>query len=314
MHQLLIRGHAGGARRNCRGQGGRSGLQARRRQRGFSLVEILVAMTVLAILGTMLTRFLVAQSRFTEQQNALRGARMVSRQAMNILESELRMVQDSGGIEVASNDGRIITALVPYRFGLHCGVVGSANVVSMLPVDSLMLAQAVFAGFAWRTRDGAYHNVFTTNPPLVSSNGGQCTGTSSGQAGIRTLTLSGRAGSILEVEPAQPAATMGQPLFFFQRITYEFKASQAFPGTYGLYRTVQGGPSEELMAPFDSSARFKYWKAGAAASVAAAPPVAEIRGLDVVLSAQSTYTPAARESPARSRVIATIFFRNVRKN
>lgn len=281
---------------------------------GFSLVELLVAFTLVAILGVMLTRFLLAQSRFTEHQHSLREARMVSRSAMNILESELRMVQDSGGLESVSQDGRTITALVPFRFGLHCGIIGTANVVSMLPVDSLMAAQAVLAGFAWRSRDGAYHNVFSTTTPAVSSNSGQCTGTGFGQAGIRTMSLSGRTGAVLETTPAVTDATIGQPVFFFQRVTYEFKASQKVPGTYGLYRSVEGGTSEELLALFDAEARFKYWTSGASASVAAPPAVALIRGLDVVLSARSATTARASTAPATSQVVATIFFRNVRKN
>lgn len=289
-------------------------LSPTRARAGFSLVEILVAFTILAILGAMLTRFLLAQSRFTEQQHALREARSVSRQAMNVLESELRMVQDSGGLESVSNDGRSITALVPYRFGLVCGVVGNSTVVSMLPVDSLMDAQAVFAGYAWRSRDGAYHNVFTTVTPATSSNANQCTGSGASQAGIRTLTLNGRSGAVLDVSPAATDATMGQPLFFFQRVTYEFKASGRAPGTYGLYRTVEGGTSEELLSLFDSSARFKYWTSGATASVAAAPAAALVRGLDVVLSAQSSYTPVTGTTPMSSAVVATIFFRNVRQN
>lgn len=295
MHQLLNRG-------------------ARAARAGFSLTELLVAFTLVAILGAMLTRFLLAQSRFTEHQHSLQEARMVSRHAMNLLESELRMVQDSGGLEAVSADGRTITALVPYRFGLHCGIVGTANVVSMLPVDSLAAAQAVHAGFAWRSRDGAYNNVFTATLPVTSANASQCTGTNSGQAGVRTMTLSGRTGAVLETTPAVTGATIGQPVYFFQRVTWEFKASQRIPGTFGLYRTVQGGPSEELLALFDSTARFKYWTATATASVAAAPAVGLIRGLDVVLAARSATTPRSSRDPSTSEVVATIFFRNVRKN
>jgi type II secretory pathway pseudopilin PulG len=280
---------------------------------GFSLVELLVAFTLVAILGAMLTRFLLAQSRFTEHQHALREARMVSRHALNILESELRMVQDSGGLEIAAADGKTLRVLVPYRFGLYCGTIGAKSVLSMLPVDSVMLAQAVFAGYAWRSQAGAYTNVFTT-APTTSTNSTQCTGSGASQAGIRTLTLSGRSGSVVDISPAATGAVLGQPVYFFQRVTYEFKASSRMPGTYGLYRTVEGGTSEELLALFDSGARFKYWTANATASVAAPPAIPLIRGLDVVLSSQSSTTARTTGEPASSLIVATIFFRNVRKN
>jgi prepilin-type N-terminal cleavage/methylation domain-containing protein len=251
---------------------------------GFSLAEIIVAMTIVAILGALVTRILLTQGRFTDQQMALRGARMVSRQAMNILESELRMVQDSGGIDSAAADGKAIRVLVPYRFGLNCGVVSSKTIVSMLPVDS----------------------------PAVTPDSLQCTGSGAGQAQIRTLTLNGRKGQVLAITPAQALAPKGQAVYFFQRITYSFGASTTFPGQVALIRSVQGGATEELMAPFDTAARFKYWTTTATASVSAPPALANIRGVDVVFSAQSSYTPIGKTSPSKSTVVASIFFRNVR--
>jgi hypothetical protein len=142
----------------------------------------------------------------------------------------------------------------------------------------------------------------------------QCTGTLPLQAGIRTVSINGRQGQIQQVEPPAPLAPIGQPVFFFQRITYEFKPSSRFPGAFGLFRSVQNGTSEELLAPFDSTARFKYWTAGATASSASAPPVGNIRGVDVVLAARSAANVATKSQPARSQSVATIFFRNVRKN
>lgn len=283
-----------------------------RRRSGFTLVEVIVAFTIAALLGLMITRFLVSQSRFTDQQNALRGARAVSRLAMNVLESELRMVQDSGGIDLASGNGKTIRAFVPYRLGINCGMSGGRMIASMLALDSLSVAQARHAGFAWRDHGGVYHVVSSTDVPAVTADPAQCTGSGAGQAGIRTPAFNGRAGAILDVQPPQPAAPVGQAVFFFQRVTYEFRASQAFPGQYGLYRTVDGGGSEELIAPFDSTARFKYWTRGASASVAAPPDVSLIRGVDVVLAAHSGYAPVGKLVPAKSTVIATIFFRNVR--
>ena len=287
------------------------------RRAAFTLVELLVAMTIFAILGMLFTRALLTQGRIADQQNAARASRMVARQGMNILESEIRMVQDSGGIDSASTDGKTIRVLVPYRFGLNCGVAGGKTVVSMLPVDSLSLAQAQYAGFAWRNGVSRYTTVLPSEPtgadaPVASASATQCTGSAAGQAQISTVSLNGRSGAVLDVSPAQASAPKGQPVFFFQRITYTFSASTLYPGKYGLYRSVEGGTSEEIMAPFDSLARFKYWTQSAAASVASPPALALIRGIDVVFSAQSSYTPMGRTSPMKSTAVASIFFRNVR--
>lgn len=276
-------------------------------------------MTLLGILGATFTRIMVSQGRFSDQQNALRNARNVSRQGMNVLLSEARMVQDSLGIDSASADGKAIRLVVPFRFGLNCGVSGTKNVVSMLPVDSLTVAQAIYAGWAYRNQAGAYTMPvvpapLTTDAPTASADAAQCTGTGAGQAQIRTITLGGRAGAVLDVSPAvaAPTAPKGQAVFFYQKVTYTFKASAAFPGWNGLYRSVLGGGEDELVAPYDTSARFKYWTAGAAASVSAPPALALIRGVDIVFVGRSSYTPMGKVAPSKTTVVASIFFRNVR--
>jgi prepilin-type N-terminal cleavage/methylation domain-containing protein len=287
------------------------------RRRGFSIAELMISMTILGVLGAIFTRIIVSQSRFTDQQNAMRGARTVSRQAMNILSSEIRMVQDSGGIDSASTDGKVVRLLVPYRMGINCGVTGTRNVVSMLPIDSLTLAQAVYAGYAWRSPQGNYTVVVPADPsgadrPVTAVDATKCTGSGTGEARVRTLSMSGRSGQVLDITPTAPDALQGQIVFFYQRIIYKFAASTAFPGKIGLWRIVQGGATDELMAPFDTAARFKYWTSGATASVAAPPALPLIRGLDVVLAAESRYTPAGKKSPLKSTVVASLFFRNVR--
>lgn len=287
------------------------------RRRGFSLVELMVSMTILGILGAIFTRIIVSQGKFTDQQNAIRGARTISRAAMNILSSEIRMVQDSGGIDSASTDGKVVRLLVPYRFGINCGVIGARNTVSMLPIDSLSLAQAVYAGYAWRSPQGPYTVVTPAAPlgadaPVTAVDATKCTGSGTGEARVRTLSMNGRSGQVLDITPTAPDALQGQIVFFYQRIIYKFGASAAFPGKIGLWRIVQGGATDELMAPFDTSARFKYWTSGATASVSAPPALALIRGLDVVLAAQSRYVPQGRTSPSKSTVVASLFFRNVR--
>jgi prepilin-type N-terminal cleavage/methylation domain-containing protein len=290
------------------------------RRAGFSLAELIVAMVLLGILGAAFTRIMVTQGRFSDQQNALRSARTVSRQGMNILLSEARMVQDSNGVDSASADGKTIRFFVPYRFGINCGVSGTKNVVSMLPVDSATVAQAVYAGWAYRNNNGRYNRPSVAAPlgadaPTTAASPAQCTGSGAGQAQIKTLTLNGRAGSVLDITPmtATTAAPMGEPVYFYQKVTYSFLPSTAFPGSNGLYRSVMGGSTEELAAPFDTSARFKYWTSGAAASVSAPPANLDlITGVDVVFVARSIYTPMGKTAPSKTTVVTSIFFKNVR--
>ena len=295
----------------------RAGDGRRPERGGFTVAEMLVAMTVLGILALAFTRLLLTQGRFADQQNAFRGARSVARQSMNVLVSELRMVQDSGFVDSAATDGKAIRVLVPYWFGLNCGVISGTQLVSMLPVDSLMVAQAKYYGYAWRAADGSYTKVFPAAPlgadaPTTPGSTAQCSGTNSGQARINVVTIAGRTGQVLQVSPTAAAAPLGEAIFFFQRVTFAFKASVAFPGNLGLWRLAQGGADEELVAPFDTTARFKYWTSGASASVAAPPALGLIRGVDVVLAGVSAYPPAGKPGPAKATLVTAIFFKNVR--
>src|SRR5437667_9463524 len=75
-------------------------------------------------------------------------------------------------------------------------------------------------------------------------------------------------GRVVAVQPGLPAgipsATLiGTPVFLVQRVTYEFKRSVALPGRIALWPTiVPTGQSDELVAPFDTAATFRFFVAG----------------------------------------------------
>ena len=278
---------------------------------GFSLAELLVAVVLLGIVGGALTRLLVDQMRFFDKVQVTRGARSAARNSMNVMLSELRMVQDSGGVTNIANDNKSITVLVPYRFGIICGTTANVTTVSMLPGDSLTLAQASFYGYGYRSRTtGRYTLVSGGSAPSASASPTICTTT----AGISTVSVNGRSGNIYDISssPIPSSQGPGRPIMFYQQVTYSFQSSTLFPGKVGLFRAVNGGTAEELMAPFTSTARFRYYQSGDDTSRTTAPALSDIRGIALVLNAEEARKPAGSANFGQQKMMTSIFFKNVR--
>jgi prepilin-type N-terminal cleavage/methylation domain-containing protein len=287
-------------------------------KRGFSLPEILISLVVLGIIGGGMTKVLLNQNRFFDQQNNLRAARSVARNSMTILLNDLRMAQDSGSIDSVTADGTVMRLLVPYRYGLVCGTTGNVTTVSMLPTDSGTIATSVYIGFAFRNPAGRYTNVYpasplTTDIPIASASPALCTGSGAGEAQIGTVLVNGRAGDILDLRSAAPsAAPATTPVYLFQRVTYSFKQSGAYSNRLGLWRNVQGGQNEEIMAPFDAGSLFRYYQAGDDTARTTPPPVSDIRGVDIILSAVSPRGTSNVTTSSPSKMVTSVFFKNVR--
>ncbi|MFN2565769.1 MAG: PilW family protein [Gemmatimonadaceae bacterium] len=292
-------------------------------RRGMTLAEVMIALVLIGIVGAMFTKMLVAQGRFFNTQYAQRSARSVSRAPMNILLSELRMVQDRGGVADAQADGKRIRLKVPYRFGVVCGTISAATVASMLPVDSAV--SATYAGWAWRALDGSYTEVIPANPLRADSvrdvtglaSEAACAAARIHKTVINTAGGGTKQGRVVELRPPTAAATTISPVFLWQYVAYEFKASGAYPGRIGLYRIEADGteaPKEvELMAPFDTSARFRFFVHRQDTSQVAVPEsLNDIRGLDLVLNGAAGAPAASGSKPAVNKLTTAVFFKNVR--
>lgn len=291
-------------------------------RRGVTLAELLVALFLIGIVGMVFTRMLVAQGRFFSAQYGQRSARGVARAPMNLMLSELRMVQDRGGVAAAQADGKRVRLKVPYRFGVVCAAVGGATVASVLPVDSAL--STTYAGWAWRAVDGSYTELAAADPfgadsvRDVTGLGAEATCTALGVHKVVVSTAGGttREGRIVELRPEAPAAPPLSPVYLWQYVAYEFKESSAYPGRVGLYRVEADGttaPKEmELMAPFDTSARFRFFVPGVDTSRVEVPAtLSEVRGLELVLNGSSP-TSAFGSSQAVNRLNTAVFFKNVR--
>ncbi len=290
-------------------------LTTRPRRLGFTLIEVMLALVIVAVIATAFTRLLVAQSRFFTQEYGARSARAVARNSMNLMLSDLRMVQDSGGVDSVSSNGRAIQVIVPYAFGLSCGNSSSATVVSLLPVDSSVMALATYGGYAWRDPSSGRYTIITPPSPTgsdnirLSSNPDRCT--DSTQADIQTMTLGGRSGEIVSLEPPATGSVAGDPVFLWQKVTYAFDTSASFPGLYGLYRSVSGGPTEEILAPFASTARFKFYVPNQDTSQTTVPALSSIRGVDILLNGLSP-KPSNDGKRTETDITTAVFFKNTR--
>jgi prepilin-type N-terminal cleavage/methylation domain-containing protein len=274
-------------------------------RRGFTLVELLVGMVILGIIGAALTGLFVSQSRFYDQQAQLRRARFVSRTAINAALSDLRMVEATGGIVSAT--ATQVTVRVPYAIGIVCANTLAQTTLSLWPVDSTVYAAAGFSGYAWRDSLGAI-TYMEAGTAVVAGNALVCT------AGNVTVLPQGRVVSVQPPLPAGlPAVTaVGTPVFLIQRMTYEFKPSVALPGRTALWRTIVAtGQADELVAPFDSAAKFRFFVVGSDTAQSPVPnPLTNMRGVELDLMSQSDRAPQATAAPKQARAVTAVFFNN----
>jgi type II secretory pathway pseudopilin PulG len=270
-----------------------------RRRSGLTIIELIVTIIVLGIVGGGIVRMLTSQARFYEHQGAGRNARSISRAAVNVLLSELRMVEAGGGVIAAGPNA--ITLRVPYALGVYCGSPGGVSTIALLPTDSAMLAEPGFSGYAWRGRLGNY-NYVEGGAALALPVPGTCV-----VAGITPMAQR------IAVMPVLPVgADPGTVVMLTRRITYAFANSADIPGRIALWRRVDAtGVREELAAPFDAGARFRFYELNADAAQDAVPAaLTDIRGFQLVLDGASESSPALTGTPQRAPLTTSVFFRN----
>lgn len=310
-------------------------------RRAFTLIEILVSLALLGIIGLAFVRLITSQARFTEGQMALRNARTVSRNAMNILLTDIRMVEDYGGLVGAASDS--VTVRVPVAFGLLCANTAGDATMQVLPVDSSMVELGYYAGWAYRdSTSGLFQYLDAGTPINLGDIFGYHTATASNylgvaatcsnngtagippvqQPGIEPVSYTTSTGAIRQsrvIHVTDPATLLtpnaGWPVFLYQQVTYRFQASSAYPGRIGLFRKVRANNAaglvvDEIIAPFDASARFRFYVQNSDVAQDAPPAsLNTVKGLELNLSGSSPRAEQGK-SAAQDGLVTAVFFKN----
>jgi type II secretory pathway pseudopilin PulG len=278
----------------------------RRRNAGFVLAELLVAMVIAAIIGVALTQLVISQSRFVALQGGIMQSRGGARAALNVMARDLRMVTDSG-LVAASPDS--ITVRVPYAFGVACTQVSGTTIVSLLPADSASYYSASLSGYAWRDSTGAFKY---EQPAIASASAtSYCSNTLYTNPAITTLSAPGWAATAVALAPNDVNTPPGAIVYLYQLVRYAFAPSGQLPGRIGLWRTlVSTGQREELVAPFDSTARFQFLDSTFAAHATPPSDLNSVKGLRLLLVAASELPPEGRAAPMQFSLSTDVVFRN----
>jgi prepilin-type N-terminal cleavage/methylation domain-containing protein len=249
-----------------------------KRRAGFTLTELLVTLVVVAFLGTALARMLINNSRFVSRQDAMMGARESSRAAMNAMLPELRLVSN-GGLRMVSRDS--VRARIPIAMGMLCRTSGAYTIASLMPYDSLMYTAATLDSLAWLDNLGNY-------VPVGGVTVASSTATGACQADSIRVIPGGR---LVALTPAG----IGQPsrlFYLFESVTYRFRNSVEMPGRRALWRQAGGAAAEEIVAPFDTAAQFRFLVGPALVATSTVPAVLDsVRGLEIRLVGQSDAPP-----------------------
>lgn len=266
---------------------------------GTTLTELLVVMVVMGVVGASMTGLMVSQSRFFNDQEGQANARRVARTPTTLLLSDLRAVETTNGIVSANSNS--FDVRVPYRTGVVCGASAGSLIATMQPVDSMIVANVTHTGWFWVDSIGGVHyQLAGAAPSNASGSASVCTSNN-----ITPIAN----GNVVAFPITPSGANPGSTVTLYQRVQFFWGNSASVPGTRALYRRVlSAGQSEELVAPFDTSAAFRYHMANG--TIVSNPgTMSDVRGIEFSLTGLNERNLTSGRTQ-RTPLVTSVFFEN----
>jgi len=107
----------------------------------------------------------------------------------------------------------------------------------------------------------------------------------------------------------------GSMAMIWQNVRYVFATSKIYSNRLGLYRityTSAAADTNELIAPFSTTARFNYYVSKGTPTSTTPTNLNSIIGLQIYLAAEAADTVQGRAGPKKSPLTTAVFFKNTR--
>ncbi len=232
------------------------------KERGFSLVELMVALVVSGILVGVVFQFLLGQGQVARFQTAREEVQQNARVALDLISSDLRAVGPQGIVEAESN--RIVFH-TPRAWGIVCGPSGTTDVAAIFPAAAVpVLRKDASAPAADRLAIGtnSIYQFYPVND--VTPSGSNATAATT----VCTNAVSANAPLTPPAAPAlgpvrlfafigtRPAGLVPRrEVYVYDRLEYDIGLSTVAGQSAGLWirRSLNGGPAQPVAGPLPAN-------------------------------------------------------------
>ena len=229
--------------------------------RGFTLIEIVVALVISGVLAGVIFQLVRGQERFVSVQGAREEVQQNGRAALELISAELRGA-NAEGIDSAGAD--YVRFRIPRTWGLVCGNGGAAGTLVVVFPGAELTAFRGGAGVgdSLAVRDSTpglarrwSFAPVTDATPAGGSGAAQCPGLTpdAGRVQVRTLTS----------VPAAVPVQLGEPAYLYDVVAYDVGESNV-PGSW--VRRTDAGTPQPLAGPLGTDPigpvfRLRYFNA-----------------------------------------------------
>jgi Tfp pilus assembly protein PilV len=225
---------------------------------GFTLIEALVAVTLSAILVTLVTTVFFAQNQFYSEATLRSHVQENARSVTQFVTSEL---QSAGTEAFQLAENRQLRVRKPLALGIVCAIAGDDVHAYLLQGSENVVGNDV-AGWGVRDTTGAWA-YYTDTWSNLNVSSGSSSAFRCENSGADTVGATADFFRLRNVKnSSEPKPEVGWVVMVYQDLHYQFSASALETGTIGLYRGNYGDTLVELSTGMTANAGFRYRLAG----------------------------------------------------